>query len=268
MALALSWYTEQLRIVTNLQRLLLHVRSVDAVRVDTRAGSQDLVGPLRAAGLAVEEAILPAGDIEITGKGPQGRPLLVGCEYKQLRDLLTCVRDGRFAEQLRRMRQVYEVSWLLLEGRWQIGESNLLEIEERRGYRERGRYTYQEVCSWLLTMCQRVGLLVWQTQDQGESVAWLRALHWWWTSKDFEEHRAHLDWYVPPATDEAQFEEPSLAQQWARCLPGIGSDKAYRAGKHFGSGKRLANASPAEWQAIDGIGKKTAVSVVREVERE
>jgi ERCC4-type nuclease len=189
---------------------------------------------------------------------------MVGVEFKTVRDVLECVRSGRFAEQARGMRARYEVRWLLIEGEWQT-EDGLLEVRERRGYRERGRYTLQEVVAWVLTMAQSGGVLTWRTRDRAESVAWLRALYWWWTSKDFEEHRAHLQWYTPPLTDANPFEEPTLVQKVAAILPGIGAERALAASDAFGSVREMVNADELAWSAIDGIGAKTARKVVEAV---
>lgn len=239
------------------------------LRVDRRAGSAELESPLRAAGLAVEMDTMAAGDVELLGRGPGGRPLLIGVEYKSARDVLTCVRDGRFAEQLRRMRARYEVAWLLVEGEWR-DEDGLLEVREAKGWRERGRYTYQEVAAWVLTMAQRGGVLLWRTRDRAESVAWLRTLYWWWTSKDFEEHRAHLNWYVPPyvAENPLDLAPPTMAVKVAAALLSQGptvdvnGERARAAGAHFGSARAVMEAGEAEWRAVDGIGPKTARRVV------
>ena len=240
-----------------------------SLRLDPRDGSKELKVPLLNAGLTVEVGTLPAGDVEITGRGPGGRPLLVGVEYKQVRDMLTCVRDGRFAEQLRKMKARHEVRWLLVEGEWRETEAGLLEVRERKGFKERGRFTAQEVVAWLLTMTQCGGVLPWFTHDQDESVAWLRALYWWWTSKDYEKHRAHLDWYTPPYAPPNPFEdEPGVVQKVAAALLAQGvtvdvnSERARAAGKHFATVRAMVDADESVWRGVEGIGPKTAKRVV------
>lgn len=230
--------------------------------LDMQAGSKDFLEPLIAAGLPVRPTLLPSGDVEIMGRGPAGRPLMVGIELKTIPDVLTCVRSGRFAEQARKMKARYEVRWLLIEGEWRIEADGELGVRERRGFQSRGHHTYQEVASWAMTMAQRGGVLVWRTQTREESVAWLRSLYWWWTSKDFEEHRAHLDWYQPPITGESPFEEPTLVQQVASVLPGIGGERALAAAGAFGSVREMVNADEVAWRGIDGIGPKIAKRVV------
>lgn len=241
--------------------------------LDPRAGSADLEGPLRAAGLAPTMATLAAGDVEMAGRGPGGRPMLVGVEYKLVRDVLACVRDGRFAEQARRMHARYEVGWLLIEGEWRIADGGVLEVREPGGWRERGRFTFQELAAWAMTMVQRGRVLVWRTRDRQESVEWLRALYWWWTSKDFQEHRAHLDWYTPPyvPANPMDVEPPSMVQKIAAALLSsgptvdVGGERARAAARYFPSVRAMLAADAAAWRQVDGVGPKIAKRVVEAV---
>jgi ERCC4-type nuclease len=239
------------------------------LHIDRRAGSIELVGPLTAAGLRPEVTTLPAGDVEIMGSGPGGIPFPVLVEYKQVRDALTCARDGRFAEQLRGMRARAEVCWVLVEGEWRADTAGKLEVREARGWRERGGFTPQEFDSWLMTMAQRGGALLWRTPDQAASVSWLRSLYWWWTSKEFQEHRAHLAWYVPPYTPENPFDKaPSVVQKVAAALLAQGptvdvnGERAKAVGAAFPSVRAMVDAGEAAWRAIEGIGPKIAKRVV------
>lgn len=237
------------------------------IRLDNQAGSKDLEGPLRAVGLPVEMTRLPAGDIEFVGRGCGGLPVFVGAEYKKIPDTLTCERDGRFAEQLRAMRGRYDVSWLLIEGEWRVSldSKTQLEVRERRGWENRGSFTYQEIASWALTMAQRGGALIWRSRDEAESVAWIRSLYLWWTSSEFEDHRSHLQWYTPPWCPESPFEkEPSVARKVAAALLAqgptvdINAERAKAAAKHFGSVRAMLMASEKEWREVEGIGPKIA----------
>src|SRR3990172_8032648 len=148
------------------------------MRVDTRVGSKELVVPLRIAGVEVEEAVLPYGDVEIVGNGPGG-PVLVGVEVKKLGDLLASMRSGRFADQLRGMRETYNIRWLLLEGRLNgVEKGEFLKVKYGTRWVERpGRFSYQEVVGWSLTMALKGGCLLWRTEDQDETVEWLRGLN-------------------------------------------------------------------------------------------
>lgn len=230
--------------------------------VDTRAGSKDLIEPLRAAGLVVEGCRLTAGDVEWVGRGPKGAPVLVGVEYKKWADLLTCMRDGRFAEQVRGMAKCQDYRWLLVEGRIRPGKKGVIEEPNRGGgwAEMHGHYTYQEAAAWITTMASRAGVLVWRTESFAETVAWLRAQYLWWTAKDWEEHRAHLDFYQP--RDAEQFVEPSVVQLMAMALPGVGTAKAVAIASEFDSPLDMATAEEERWRKIDGIGKTMAERLV------
>lgn len=234
------------------------------MRIDTRAGSNELIFPLRNWGVEVEAAVLTAGDVEIVGNGPGGRPMLIGIEVKKIPDLLQCVRNGRFADQLRSMKASYEVNWLLIEGRW-TGFETRKDLSVRKGerwYEVPGHITYQEVASWVITMCNAAGILTWRTECEDETVAWLRAHEVWWTAKDYEKHRAHLNFYNPPLTVEDPFAEPTLVRKVASTLPGLGGARSVAVDEHFDNVKQMVNAPVEEWMKIDGVGKGIAKRVV------
>lgn len=231
--------------------------------VDTRAGSKELIAPLQRLGVAVEPSTLPAGDVEFVGRGVGGAPVLVGVEYKKWGDLLQCVRSGRFADQLREMKKSYEVCWLLIEGRVRQPKRNLEVYSGARWMEQPGRFTYQEAASWVLTMAGVGGVQVWRTESQEESVLWLRTLYLWWSSKEWEDHRAHTDFFIPPyGVGSTPLEEPTWVQRIASQLPGIGPEKAVQAAQIFRSPREMMNSDGAGWERIKGITPKKSSKLV------
>jgi ERCC4-type nuclease len=235
-----------------------------AVRVDDRAGSKDLVPYLERLGLTVRLERLPAGDIELIGI--DGTVVLV--EYKQWSDVLACVRSGRFAEQLRGMRREAHVSWLLVEGSLRVGPKGELSTLTDRGWREvDAGVTAPELDSWLLTMAQCGGALLWRTQTSEESAYWLRALYYWWTFQNWAEHRAHKAWFVPPPLWENPYAEPPLALKVACLLPGIGNTRANAlidalgTETHYPSAEEVTQAGTGILRQVPGIGKTVATRV-------
>lgn len=233
------------------------------ILVDSRAGSKDLVEPMKRAGMEVVETVLMAGDIGFTGRGPEGTAKAVGIEYKKWADLLACMRSGRFAAQLRGMKAIYDYQWLVVEGRIRPGKKGLIEEASWRGTwtEMHGRYTYQEATAWVTTMAARGGMQVWRTETMDETVAWLRSQYLWWTAKDWEDHRAHLDFYLPPPGE--QFSEPTVVQRMAMALPGIGAGKAYRVAETFSTPQAMCNAVEEQWRKVEGVGKVMARRLVR-----
>jgi len=237
------------------------------MRVDSRAGSKELIKPLRQLGVEVEEVLLPAGDVEIVGNGVGGAPTLVGVEYKSVEDAAQCMRNGRFAEQARGMKANFQVSWLLVEGRVKAVGKQLMVKKGDRWKAVHAGVTYQELAAWMMTMAQANGILLWRTESRTETVEWLRVFNNWWTVKQWEQHRAHLEWYVPPVVGSNPFEgEPPLVQKVAATLPHIGTVKAERVAKHFGSVKKMCCESQAGWITIPGVGKRMAAAIVKAIE--
>lgn len=232
------------------------------MRVDTRAGSKDYIEPLRRRGVTVEAAWLEAGDMEIIGQGPDG-PIMVGVEHKKIPDLIQCIRNGRFADQLRKMREYYGVSWLLLEGRMSVRRGKL---HIRKGHvwkAHQGDVSLPEIFGYISTVCHAGGILLMRTEDQTETVEWLRSLNNWWSLKKWEQHRAHLDFYKPEQIGGNPLLPPTLVQKVASMLPGLGSARAYAVSQQFDTVREMMQATATEWEAVDGIGKKGAANLVR-----
>ena len=233
------------------------------MKIDSRAGSKDLIAPLRQLGVPVEVATLPAGDVEIMGVGPEGRPVPIGIEYKHLPDVLACMRDGRYAEQLRKMRESYEVSWLLIEGRFRMTRGGVIEVAHGTRWRDDGKYRLQEFQSWLNTMCIRGGALLWRCESQSETVSWIRSQYLWWTAREYEEHRAHLDYHRPESLGGVTpFLPPTLVQKTSAVLPGIGGTLSRSVDAHFASVREMVLADEEEWSKIPKVGKKKAKTIV------
>ena len=154
------------------------------MKVDTRAGSERLIPYLQALGALVVPGILPSGDVEILGNGPEGVPTLVGVEMKTIEDAVACMRNGRYADQARGMAEYYDVRWLCVEGEMDTVDGGFIRV--RRGvkwFELPGKVRYQELAGWLLTMSQVSGALLYRTRDKEESARWLRSLEPRWTAR-------------------------------------------------------------------------------------
>ena len=232
------------------------------IRIDTRAGSVSLIVPLREKGLTVEEAFLPAGDVEIVGRGVKDEPVLVGVEYKTWSDLLQSMRNGRLADQLRKMRQGYQVRWLLVEGRVRQPGRTLEVWDKNRWFAVPGRFTYQEVTSRLATIAAS-GVQLWRTESQDESLRWLRAQYYWWTLNKWEDHSSLGDFFHPPYGEGTLLaEEPTYTHKIALDLPGLGPLKSKRAAERFSSPREMMNADSGTWQTVEGVGEVAAQKLV------
>lgn len=236
------------------------------MRVDTRAGSGPLIPLLQRRGVKdVEPATLYAGDIAIDGNGPEGRPISVGIEYKKLGDMLQCIDNGRFVgHQLPAMLDTYEVPILLVEGIWRERSDGILEVPTGPTWKPirtgAGSAMASTLVGFLLTMELKVGIRVMRTGTTSQTVDWLYHMNRWWTSKEWEEHRAHLAFDNSQAL--ALISRPSLVRRVAGQLPGVGMGRSGPVARRFSSCVDMVLASESEWQEIEGIGKGTARKVV------
>lgn len=240
------------------------------MRVDTRAGSGPLVPLLRARGVRdVEASTLFSGDIAIDGNGPEGRPISVGVEYKKLGDMLQCIDNGRFVgHQLPAMLDCYEVVWLVVEGIWRESAEGLLEVPRGAAWSPirtgTGYAMASSLVGFLMTMEQKVGIKVMRTGTTRQTVDWLYHMNRWWTTKEWEEHRAHL------AFDNSQalslISRPSLVRKVAKELPGIGMGRSGPVSRRFPTVLDMVLAGESDWAEIEGIGKTTARKVVKAIQ--
>lgn len=241
------------------------------MRVDTRAGSGPLIPLLQRRGVkGVEAATLLYGDIAIDGNGPEGMPIAVGVEYKKLGDMLQCIDNGRFVgHQLPGMLDCYNVIWLVVEGIWRENPaSGILEVPRgpiwspiRSG---NGHAMASSLVGFLMTMEQKVGIRVMRTGTQSQTLDWLFHLNKWWTSKTYEEHRAHLAFDNSQAL--ALISRPGLVRRISKELPGLGIGKSGPVARRFPTVLDMVLASESDWAAIEGIGKVMAHRIVKAIQ--
>lgn len=235
--------------------------------VDRRAGSIDLYPQLQMAGVRpLELGELGYGDVQIEGRGEGGCPVLVGVEYKRLGDLCQCIDNGRFVgHQLPGMLECYQDVWLCVEGIYRDGRHGEVEVPVGAGWKSlksggSKAFSIQAMLGFLITLQVKCGVKVVHTGTLPQTVRWLSALNHWWTSKDWEDHRAHLSFDNSQAL--TLISRPSLVRRMAKELPGIGWDRSGKVARHFASVVEMVNAPKAEWEGIDGVGKGIAKKVV------
>lgn len=232
------------------------------ILVDYRAGSQELILPLQRLGLPVEEADLPTGDLLFEGRGIGGAPLSVGIEYKKVGELVQSVRTNRVNEQLRKMREegAYDHSWLLVEGELLYDDmGRLVRRKGRRSFAPLGM-THAELLKRVLVLELCGGLHPWWTQTRRDSCKFIEFLYRTYTDTDLDKHKSHLGLYEP-----ALQAKPTQFQRTVQTWPGVGSKVAKAARKPFKSVRRAANATAAEWAALetrDNNGKARKVGLV------
>ena len=226
--------------------------------IDRREGSHDLVKPLLAMGLPIEEVTLDFGDIAFTGRGNGGKPVEIGVEFKTLSELCSALRTERLTgHQLPGMRKTFDYSWLLIEGELMFNPKGQLlrpsKFRSRKPKLMEGSIGISEFNKRLLGLHISGGLTPWMTRNRAETLQWIAALYRTWTDKDLNQHDSHIGMYVAPTLVPISDERQALCR-----YPGVGMAVSKAAIDKFKTVRRASNATVHEWaglQTIDRAGK-------------
>jgi ERCC4-type nuclease len=231
--------------------------------VDKRAGSRELVAPLRRLKIPVEIGQYDS-DVEFLGEGPDG-PLPIGIEHKTISDCLTSLSDGRLTgTQIPRMLDVYGRVYLIIEGRTRVAHDGILEVELNSGrwvsaYGRTGNgWTCREFFGRLDSIAEFTGVRILMTPSLEDSAARIAGLYHWW-QKDYDTHASWRAW------DQSREQRPQntllptsrlpLAHRAARELYNVGQDKAGQIAAHFGSVGNMALATAEDWSRVSWVEK-------------
>lgn len=228
--------------------------------VDSRIGSKDLVTKIQGAELGK----LEFADVAFLGN-INNHPVNIGIELKTVSDVLSCLKDGRFAgHQLPGMRRAYDYIYLIIEGGYRANVDGLLEVIAGRGkwviHSHGGATMWRDLENWITTMEAKTNLNVRKTYNRRETVALVKALHSWWVNKEWGKHRSHLTFDRSGAPSLPI--PPSLLRRMAAQLPRVGWSKSIAVEGHFKTIKEMVLASEKTWQEIEGIGKILSKKIV------
>ena len=242
--------------------------------LDDRKGSRELHDLLITAEKAppVELTRLEFGDVAFMGEGPDGAWLSIGIEYKTINDVLDCIKNSRFADvQLRGMTQVYEVLYLLVEGRYCESRrtGDLLFFGRRGGKSQTSSVTFTGLLGWLTTV-EQTGIHLRQTDNKAESASVVAALYNWW-QKPYNKHKSLRGVYEAPAS-RAQLNpsgiqlfrhEPSFAEHALAWVRGIGYDTASLVVQRFPTIEALLSATERQLGEMPEIGAVLASRIYK-----
>ncbi len=237
------------------------------IYVDDRTGSKELL-PLFPIGTA-ELAHLEYADFMFTGHYTDG-DIVVGIERKCIGDFVNCMCSGRFSgKQLIGMLNSYHYLYLIIEGIFRANpQFGILEVWRNGEWREftagKRRFMARDIWAFMNTMQVVCGLHCYHCSTKSDTVQYIRALKHWWT-KEYEEHRGHLQ---PHTGMTVELSKQTLVRQMVACLDGIGWGKAKALDLGYGSMAELVEATPEELIGIEGIGKKLAKSIVKQLKGE
>lgn len=237
-----------------------------SLMIDPRAGSVELIAPLSAAGLPVEETTLLFGDIAFVGRGEGGTTITVGLEHKKLGDLVNSLDTDRLVgHQLPGMLRTYERGYLVIEGDWDTDDSGRIVVPSKFKHLKtplKGAPPASVLLQRVWTLEHRGGLRVFWAKTQKETIRYVCSLYRAWTDRDLDQHRSHLAMHAPDL-DKALLQPVSLKRQIAAQLPGVGYTKSEAVDRHFPTITAMINAPEEDWMLIDGIGKTLARRIVQ-----
>jgi ERCC4-type nuclease len=216
--------------------------------VDDRAGSNDLVVPLQRLGLPAELSRLEYGDLAFVGRGEGKTTVDIGIEFKKLAELITSIRDGRFAgHQLPGMNLTYTHYWLLIEGAWKSNTKGEIIVPHRHGWHPiQTGMTASAFNKHILTFELCGGCHVHFTNTRVDTHRFICSLYRWWTDVAMDAHTSHLAVHTPVGLI------PLSPFRQAICSwPGIGRKTSKAIETHFGGSiTRAATATTDEWAGI------------------
>ena len=219
------------------------------ILIDDRAGSCELIQPLRKLGIEIEATRLAFGDLAFDGRGAKGVSVSIGVEFKKLDELVAALRSERLqGYQMRGMRPVFDHSYLLIEGELLYDKAGAL--QQRRGKHRLvplpGQMSVNELLKRLYVLHLCGGLNPLWTVNRKDTLQAIAALYHTWVDTDLDRHKSHIAMYeAPPLMPISEF------RRTVRTFPGIGMRASLAVEQHFkGDLHRACAASAEEWASI------------------
>lgn len=236
------------------------------ILIDSRVGSKELA-PHIPPYIPHSLTTLQFGDVAWAGNGPDGEMTAwIGVERKRLRDLINSMESGRLvAHQLPGMADLYHWSYLVVEGVWRIGATNLIEIPIGRGRWKplesgRQRYTSAVMDNFLNSLSCMWSTTVVITPSLDRTALWLSNVYRWWTTKKWGQHKTCGGKVRHPLPVMGVGKAPLVARV---CMEfrGVGAERAMEIGRRFPSVSALCAASIEDLMEVPGVGRTTAEGV-------
>lgn len=209
---------------------------VTGILADHREKNNRIVKELIDLGISVKTAQLETADYLVSGR--------VGVELKQVPDFVASIIDGRLLEQVRELKKNFEKAVVVIEG-----EEDIYSVRKVHANAIRGM---------LASIVLDFGVPVLYTKNPRDTAGLLAVMAQREQNKerDFSYHDRK-----PRSMKEQQ-------EFFVSAFPGIGVQTARLLLEHFGTVKRLVNASKEELTALKGVGDKTAERIIGLLEEE
>lgn len=196
---------------------------------DHREKGNRIVKELLSMGVSVQTAQLSVGDY-VFGN--------VGVELKKVHDFVQSIIDGRLLEQVRMLKQEYAKSVLIIEGDEDIYAVRNVHANAIRGM--------------LASIVLGFGVPILYTKHPKDTAALLAVM----VRREQDKSSSFSYHAGKPKGNEQQLEFIVSS------FPNVGVVQARRLLQHFGSVKAIMNAAKDELMKVEGIGDKTAESLI------
>lgn len=238
-------------------------------KMGRKTDPQQLCALIRRFGVPAEPHYLEFGDFTFSGFDDQGI-ISIGVERKRLKDLSMSIDDGRLEGHQRvgmMETGLYHESWLIVEGVWRPHDPKglIMEGDDKGGWwffkPHRGYPVLYSKLSRFIMSLQRTGMMYLPTRDMVHT-AWavVDLYHYYQKRK----HRSPRELAKPNIA--SLNGEPPLVRKWAEAIDGVGQVKGQAAAELFETPIALATSEEIQWLCIDGIGPKTARSIMEQIE--
>jgi len=210
-------------------------------------------------------APIPFGDCVFFGKSEDGE-VRVLIERKKVGDMANSVVDGRYLNQARAAHGAgFSPLILIVEGHFRPNKMNgLVETPHGDGWSEVvPNISYTRFDTYLDELGLFLGVIVKRSLSVNETVAQVKNL-WQLFQRPPSEHQSLKQLYTAPAPG-VLLSKPTIVRRVAKELDGIGWERSIAVADKFKTIRAMVNANVDDWQSIPGIGKKTAVKVVEQL---
>jgi ERCC4-type nuclease len=197
---------------------------------DTREFNSNVAKRLAQSNVKIEALQLGAGDYILSER--------VAVERKRTEDLLESLIDGRLFVQLKKLKALYLNPILIIEGKNLFSDKNI---------------NPSALSGALASIVTDFRIPIINTKNERETVKLLIAI----ARREQADKKSHYGL----RTDKSSFSEQEQKQFIIEGLPNISAVLAQRLLSHFGTIKKIFEASEEELCEVKGVGKKTAEEI-------
>ncbi len=215
------------------------------------------------------------GDFSFFGYWESWSPVRVCGDRKKLGDLVRCLNDGRYVQQVQDAWGAgFEYQVLVVEALMRPNPRNGMlqylrgdgwedfDITHGRGSKPR-LIEYSRIVTFLWEVAFYMGVVVMRSSSLRETVSYITDLYRLF-QKPPEQHRSLAHFFSPPPPRAEFIGRPGLVQRIAKEYKGVDWVRSRAIGESFQSPREMVMADEERWMEIKGIGEVLAKSAVKE----